>query len=143
MRLGLPELPLGLLQGCFKRSRINFEKDLVLLDLRTFAIVLADEVSVGLGLNLGVDISIERADPLSCHRYVALLGLYNGNFHLLCRTGMRGGDVLSATGKKLAADGQYGSCYQKHRSAEDDCSCSTFVVCEHFDSPFGLETFLE
>ena len=60
--LGLPELPFGLVQCRLKRTRIDLEQNLALFDLRAFAVILADQISVGLRLDLRVDDS-RRAFP--------------------------------------------------------------------------------
>lgn len=97
LRLRLPQLSLRLLKRCLKRTGIDLEEDLILLDLRTFAIILADQVTVRLGLDLGIDIAIEGAHPLPRQWHIALLGLYDRHFH--CRPGSRscGTDAATAT----------------------------------------------
>ena len=87
LRLRLSQLPLRLSKRRLKRARIDLKEDLILLDLRAFAIILANQVSVRLRLNLGVDVAVERSNPLPGHRHIGLLSLDDCYFHGRRRTG--------------------------------------------------------
>src|SRR5258708_6907716 len=78
--LGLRELCFGLVEYGLKGSRVDLEKHLTLAYKRTFLVGLADDVSSHLGLNLSVDITVERSNPLAVDRDIFLH--YHGNFHL-------------------------------------------------------------
>ena len=81
LRLRLTELSLRLLKRGLKGTRIDFEEDLALLDLRTLAVILADQIPICLRLNLRIDVAIERANPFTGHRYIGLLSLDNRHLH--------------------------------------------------------------
>ena len=72
LRLRLRELCLGLIKHGLKRTRIDLEKDLPLADRRTFFIVLRDEVSGYLRLDLRVVVPVQRRHPFLIDRNVLL-----------------------------------------------------------------------
>lgn len=72
MRLSLAELPFGLgeltlrlIERGLERPRIYFEKDLAFAHVRAFAIVLKDQVSGNLRLDIGVHVTIECRYPVT------------------------------------------------------------------------------
>jgi hypothetical protein len=71
------------LEGGLKGTWIDFEEDLALLDLRTLAVVLANQIPVRLRLDLSIDVAIERTNPFTGDRHIGLLSLDNRYFH--CR----------------------------------------------------------
>ena len=73
LRLGLRELSLGLIDGGLKRPRIDLEQQLALSDERAFGVILRQQIAGDLGLDGGVDHSVERADPFALDRDVFLL----------------------------------------------------------------------
>ena len=82
LRLGLKHLSLclgqlafGLVERGLEGTRIDLEQDLALGHLGAFPIILFDQVAVGLGLDLRVDIAVERADPLIGDGHVGRLNL--------------------------------------------------------------------
>ena len=82
LRLGLQHLPLclrqlafGLIERCLEGTRIDLEQDLAFGHLGAFPIILFDQIAVGLGLDLRVDIAVERADPLIGDGHVGWLDL--------------------------------------------------------------------
>src|SRR2546422_1777033 len=78
--LSLRELRFGLVEQGLKGPRVDLEKHLTLAYKRTFLVGLADDVSSHLGLNLSVDIAIERSNPHAVDRDIFLH--HRGNFHL-------------------------------------------------------------
>ncbi len=68
--LSLSQLSLRLLERSLKWTGIDLEQNSALFDLRTLAIILANQVSVGLRLDLSVDITIERAHPLTVYGHI-------------------------------------------------------------------------
>ena len=64
LALRLRELALRLVQRRLKRARIDLKQQLALSDEGAFGVGLLDEVAGDLGLDVGVDESIESADPL-------------------------------------------------------------------------------
>ena len=82
LRLGLQHLPLclgqlafGLIERCLEGTRIDLEQDLAFGHLGAFSIILFDQIAVSLGLDLRVDIAVERADPLIGNGHVGGLDL--------------------------------------------------------------------
>src|ERR1700733_5775917 len=107
LRLRLPQLTLGLVEGRLKWTRVNFEKDLVLLDLRTFTIILANQVAVRLRLDLRVDIAVKRSNPLSGHGHIPLICLDYSDRHRSRRGGTSRGFDLVAPREQASAKKQH------------------------------------
>ena len=84
---GLRQLPFSLVQHRLKRPRIDFEKQLPLLDEPAFLIALLHEIAADLRAHVGIGESIECADPLAINRHVLLLHLRDR--HIRRRAGLR------------------------------------------------------
>ena len=72
---GLRQLPFSLVEHRLKRPRIDFEKQLPLLDESPFLIALLHQIAADLRAHVGIGESIECADPLAINRHVLLLHL--------------------------------------------------------------------
>src|SRR5580704_4764803 len=81
LRVCLAQLTLRLLKGRLERAGIDLEQYLPLLNLRTFAIILADEIAVCLRLNLRVHVAVKGAYPFTRYWHIALRGAYDCDLH--------------------------------------------------------------
>ena len=97
LRLCLAQLTLRLLKGRLERAGIDLEQDLPLLNLRTFAIILADEIPVRLGLNLRVHVSVKCANPFTGYGHITLRSAYDRDLHRWTGAGGRSIHVVSAS----------------------------------------------
>ena len=86
LSLGLSNLALRLFNHSLERPGIDLEENLPLGHLRAFTIKLAHQVAADLRLNLGIDIAIQRANPLACHGHIGLLHHDHGNRHGTARS---------------------------------------------------------
>jgi hypothetical protein len=77
--VGLCELALALLDNGLERPRIDLKKQLPFLYEGAFRVVLLQQVAGHLSLDVGVDESVQRADPFTVDRDILLLDLYH--FH--------------------------------------------------------------
>jgi hypothetical protein len=75
LRLRLRQLSLCLVKRGLKRAWIDLEQKLTFLDRRALLIALLQQVARNLRSDVGVDESVESADPLSVNRNVLLLDL--------------------------------------------------------------------
>ena len=75
LTLCLGQLAFGLIERCLERTRIDLEQDLAFGHLGAFSIILFDQIAVSLGLDLRVDVAVERADPLIGNGHVGWLEL--------------------------------------------------------------------
>jgi len=67
-----PDLRLGLVYCGLKRTRIYLKKNLIFSNRSALAIILPDQVSANLRLNLRVDVAIECPDLFACQRHIRL-----------------------------------------------------------------------
>ena len=72
LRLGLRQLSLGLIEDGLEWTGIDLEQELTFSDKSPFPIILANQVTTHLRLNLCVDESFERSDPLALNRDILL-----------------------------------------------------------------------
>ena len=72
LRFGLRQLPFGLIEHSLKWTRIDLKEDLTLFDKCSLVIILANQVTAHLRLNLCVDVAFERSHPLALHRHIFL-----------------------------------------------------------------------
>src|SRR5712671_4669057 len=72
LRLGLGQLPFGLIEHRLKWAWVNLEEDFTLFDECAFVIILANQVTAHLRRNLCVDVAFERSYPLTLNRHVLL-----------------------------------------------------------------------
>jgi hypothetical protein len=86
LRARLRQLPQRLIEHCLKRPRIDFEKQLALLDERAFLIALLHQVAADLRAHVGVGEPVECADPFAKNRDVLLR--YQRDRHIR-RSGLR------------------------------------------------------
>ena len=107
LRLGLGKLGFGLIQHGLKRTGINLKQHIALVNQGTFAIVLLNEVPRHLGLDLGVDVAVQRRDPFAVEGDVLLYNL--GDLHHRRASGRRRLGVpapsLASRGEKEDAEG--------------------------------------
>jgi len=80
---GLSQLSLGLVQRGLKRTGVNLKKQLALFDERAFQVALLHQVARDLSPNVGVDKSVERANPFPVDRNIVLPDLNDLNFRRL------------------------------------------------------------
>ena len=76
-------------------------------DTYTEDVVLANQVSVRLGLDLSVDEAIQRADPLPRQCHITPLGFNHRHFHRGLRTSRRSTYVFAASCQQPCAKGHY------------------------------------
>src|SRR5580704_2056167 len=72
LRLSLRQLPVGLIKRRLKWARIDFEENLALPDKSAFLVVLMNQISAHVRLDLSVDVPLERPHPFPLERYVFL-----------------------------------------------------------------------
>ncbi len=72
LRLSLRQLSLGLIKHGLKWTRIDLEEELTPFDQCAFVIILSNQVTAHLRLNLCVDESFERSYPLALNRHIFL-----------------------------------------------------------------------
>ena len=94
---GLRELSLGLIESGLKRARVDFEKHVIFVDERAFAVVLLYEIAGDLGLDVGVNGAIEGGDPIAVDRDVLLLNRNNNDIERARRRGRLG--ITGTTGQ--------------------------------------------
>ena len=83
--LSLGQLGIRLVEEGLERAWIDLKKNLPLADERTFFVRLPNDVSCHLGLNLRVDIAVERGNPFAVNRNIFLN--HAGDFHFGIRNG--------------------------------------------------------
>src|SRR3989449_3700822 len=72
LRLSLRQLSFGLIKHGLKWTRIDLKKELPLFDECAFVIILANQVTAHLRLNLRIDVAFERSHPLPLNRHILL-----------------------------------------------------------------------
>ena len=72
LRLSLRQLSFGLIKHGLKRTGIDLKEELTLLDECAFVIILANQVTAHLRLNLRIDVAFERSHPLALNRHILL-----------------------------------------------------------------------
>jgi hypothetical protein len=72
LRLSLRQLSFGLIKHGLKGPGIDLKEELTLFDECAFAIVLANQVTAHLRLNLRVDVAFESSNPLALNRHIFL-----------------------------------------------------------------------
>ena len=65
LRAALGEVRLRLGQRALERPPVDFEQHLAFADERAFAVIAFDEIARHLRPNLGVDVAVERRNPLT------------------------------------------------------------------------------
>src|SRR6201984_1103406 len=72
LRLSLRQLSFGLIKHGLKGARIDLKEQLTLFDECAFVIILANQVTAHLRLNLRIDVAFERSHPLALNRHILL-----------------------------------------------------------------------
>src|SRR5258708_25217523 len=72
LRLRLRQLSFGLIKHGLKGTGIDLKEELTLFDECAFVIILANQVTAHLRLNLRIDVAFERSHPLALNRHVFL-----------------------------------------------------------------------
>src|SRR5437899_10394738 len=72
LRLSLRQLSFGLIKHGLKWTRIDLKKELPLFDECAFVIILANQITAHLRLNLRIDVAFERSHPLALNRNILL-----------------------------------------------------------------------
>src|SRR6267142_1653511 len=75
LTLELRNLAVRLFERCLKRLRINLEQQLSFFYERAFRVILSQQIAGHLRLDLCVDGSVCRSDPLAVYGHVSLLDL--------------------------------------------------------------------
>ena len=79
LALGLRQLSFRLFQRRLERPGVDLKQQLAALDESALGVFLLDQVTGDLSLDVGIDKSVERADPLAVDRNVFLIDL--GHVH--------------------------------------------------------------
>src|SRR5437870_7524956 len=72
LRLSLRQLSFGLIKHGLKGTGIDLKEELTLFDECAFVIILANQVTAHLRLNLRIDVAFERSHPLPLNRHILL-----------------------------------------------------------------------
>src|SRR5258708_10643382 len=72
LRLSLRQLSFGLIKHGLKWTRIDLKHELPLFYQCAFVIILANQVTAHLRLNLRIDVAFERSYPLALNRHILL-----------------------------------------------------------------------
>lgn len=72
LRLRLGQLSFGLVKSGLEWTRIDLEQELTSSDEAPFTIILANQITAHLWLNLCIDVAFERSHPLAPKRHVFL-----------------------------------------------------------------------
>src|SRR5256885_17195520 len=72
LRLSLRQLSFSLIKHGLKGTGIDLKEELTLFDECAFVIILANQVTAHLRLNLRIDVAFERSHPLPLNRHILL-----------------------------------------------------------------------
>src|SRR2546425_6675229 len=72
LRHRLRQLSFCLIKHCLKGTGIDLKEELTLFDECAFVIILANQVTAHLRLNLRIDVAFERSHPLPLNRHILL-----------------------------------------------------------------------
>src|SRR3954464_4247410 len=79
---------LGLSERSLERPRIDLKKNITLFNQTAFLVIARDNVALHLGVDVGVDKTIEGRNPFENARHIARLNRCHQNFRR-SRTGLR------------------------------------------------------
>ena len=96
---GVGVVGLCLCQSGLEGSRVDRKKDVPLFDCRAFLVILSEEVSGDLGLDVGVLETIKQTDPLVGRHHILLNNRSHGDFH---RSGFDRGGLFTRDGGKCS-----------------------------------------
>src|ERR1700740_2831753 len=72
LRLSLRQLSFGLIKHGLKGTGVDLKEELTLFDECAFVIILANQVTAHLRLNLRIDVAFERSHPLALNGNILL-----------------------------------------------------------------------
>src|SRR5438094_6889599 len=72
LRLSLRQLSFGLIKHGLKGTGIDLKEELTLFDECALVIILANQVTANVRLNLRIDVAFERSHPLPLNRHILL-----------------------------------------------------------------------
>src|SRR4029077_352640 len=89
LRLSLSKLSLGLVESRLKGPGINLKEELTLVDKRALLVVLLDQVARDLSPDIGINKTVERANPFAVNRNIPLFDLRHHDVRRSSRSSAR------------------------------------------------------